>query len=468
MKEKDGMLINPDLSGRNINLRLLFSVLYCILWSVALFGLNASAQESARTLKKVDDWCRECHGKEKKLYENSIHNKFGVSCIDCHGGDSKHADKETAMCPIAGFKPKLSKKDIVELCASCHNDEQMMTPYGLLTNQYDLYRISIHGQRLFEKGDTNVAICVDCHVTHAMMKPSDPRSLVYPTNVPKTCAQCHADEKLMKPYEIPTDQYDKFVGSIHGDALLKRGLTRGVPQCATCHGNHGAAPPGVQDVSKICGQCHPNERDNFNKSPHREAVDKGEMTECDSCHNKHDIAKPTLELFDTSCGKDNCHEKNSDEFALGQQIKSLIIKANDTLDNARQIIKDAESAGAYTTQYEFTIDEAHTNIQQVSSRTHSLNKSEIGEYTAKAITASDSVKKDIDEHFKSLRIRKVGLGIVWVFVLATVVALYLRKRRADQEWQNRLALELSEGPAPSTGSGEALERSEGIDSGDSR
>jgi len=436
MKENYGILINPDLSRRNLHF--LFFIFHFILWFVVISGLNAFAQESARTVKKVDDWCRECHGKERKLYEISVHNQFGVKCTDCHGGDAKQADKKAAMCPIAGFKPRLNKKDIVNLCASCHSDERMMTPYGLLTDQYDLYLISIHGQRLFEKGDTNVAVCTDCHATHDMMKPSDPRSLVYATNVPKTCAKCHADEKLMKPYEIPTDQYKKFVGSIHGEALLKRGLTRGVPQCATCHGNHGAAPPGVQSVSKICGQCHPNERDYFNQSPHREAVDKGKMTECDSCHNHHDIAKPTLQLFDTSCGKNKCHEKNSDAFKMGQEIKALIIKANDTLNNARQVIKNAESDGVYTIQYEFTIDEAYTNIQQVSSRTHALNKSGIAEYTSKAITASDSVKKGIDEHFKSLRVRKVGLGIVWLFVLATVTALYLRKRRADQEWQKRI------------------------------
>jgi hypothetical protein len=74
----------------------------------------------------------------------------------------------------------------------------------------------------------------------------------------------------------------------------------------------------------------------------------------------------------------------------------------------------------------------------VSSRTHSLNKSEIGEYTGKAVAASDNVKKDIDNYFKSLKVRKIGLGIVWLFVLSTVTALYLRKRRADQEWQKRI------------------------------
>jgi hypothetical protein len=342
------------------------------------------------------------------------------------------------MSPIAGFIPKFTKKDIANLCASCHSDVRLMTPYGLLTNQYDLYRIGVHGQRLFAKGDTNVAVCTDCHPIHAMMKTSDPRSSVYATNVPKTCAKCHSDEKLMKPYEIPIDQYEKFADSVHGEALLKRRLTRGVPNCATCHGNHGVAPPGVRDVSKICGQCHPNERDYFNQSPHREAVDKGKMTECDSCHNHHDIAQATLQLFDTSCGKNRCHEKNSDEFKLGQEIKALIIKANKALDNTRQVVQNAENRAVYTIQYEFTIDEAYTNIQQVLSHTHTLNKPEIEEYVGKIIVASDSVKRDIEEHFNSLRIRKVGLGIVWLFVLATVAALYLRKRRADKEWESKI------------------------------
>src|SRR5688572_12273090 len=45
-------------------------------------------------------------------------------------------------------------------------------------------------------------------------------------------------------YGIPTDQAEKFKGSVHGEALLKN-RDMAAPTCNDCHGNHGAAPPGA-------------------------------------------------------------------------------------------------------------------------------------------------------------------------------------------------------------------------------
>ena len=59
----------------------------------------------------------------------------------------------------------------------------------------------------------------------------------------------------MKEYGIPTDQYEKYSKSVHGVALLQK-HDLGAPACNKCHGNHGATPPGVESISKVCGTCH--------------------------------------------------------------------------------------------------------------------------------------------------------------------------------------------------------------------
>ena len=401
------------------------------------FCSSVLAQKSARQLQKVENWCWECHSKEKKEYTASIHEQRGIRCIDCHGGDPTKDEEETAMSPKAGFKripdqKYIANREIATLCASCHNDERMMTPYGLPTDQFDQYRISVHGTRLFENRDASVAVCTDCHRTHATLKHSDPRSSVYIANVPAMCAKRIPDEKLMKQYNLPADQYDKYVSSVHGKALLETRLTRGVPNCATCHGTHGAAPPGVEDVSKVCGQCHSDIRNYFNDSPHKKAMDEQKITECASCHNNHDIAPSTLEMFDTTCSRANCHAKNTSEFKSGQQIKTLIAETNILLGEARQSVAEAKEHGMHTIAYEFTLKEARTYIQEAKPVTHTLSEESIRQFTRKAMGAANKVKGDINHHFDSLKVRKLYLGFVWLFIFASVVALYLRKRRADR------------------------------------
>jgi cytochrome c553 len=104
----------------------------------------------------------------------------------------------------------------------------------------------------------------------AYSRPSDPRSTVNPVNVANTCARCHADASYMKEYSILTDQFAKYSTSVHHQALTVRG-DLSAPTCTTCHGNHGAAPPGVDRVENVCSNCHTFQAQMYEKSSHKEA-----------------------------------------------------------------------------------------------------------------------------------------------------------------------------------------------------
>ncbi len=136
------------------------------------------------------------------------------------------------------------------------------------------------------KGDPNAAECASCHGSHEIQPVKDSRSLVYATNIPSVCANCHSDAKLMSKYKIPTDQYDNYVSSVHGVALLEKGDLSS-PSCNDCHGNHGAVPPGVESISKVCGTCHVLNMELFEQSPHKKAFDENNYPECESCHGNH-------------------------------------------------------------------------------------------------------------------------------------------------------------------------------------
>ena len=169
----------------------------------------------------------------------------------------------------AGWKGKIDRKQVPQLCGCCHSNPAYMRQYNpsLRTDQLDQYHTSVHGKRL-AAGDTKVAVCIDCHSVHDIRPPSDPRSTVNPVNVAKTCSRCHSDAAYMKPYGIPTDQFAKYSTSVHHEAMVVRG-DLSAPTCTTCHGNHGAVPPGVDKVQNVCANCHVFQAQMYEKSSHK-------------------------------------------------------------------------------------------------------------------------------------------------------------------------------------------------------
>ena len=99
-------------------------------------------------------------------------------------------------------------------------------------------------------GDTRVATCISCHGAHGVRLVNDAKSPAFPTNVAATCGACHASPDHMRGYTLsdgkplPTSQRADYERSVHYAALVKQN-DLGAPACNDCHGNHGAAPPGV-------------------------------------------------------------------------------------------------------------------------------------------------------------------------------------------------------------------------------
>jgi hypothetical protein len=206
-----------------------------------------------------------------ELLQASVHGKRATDgrsriaqCTTCHGAHGIAAVKD----PRSPVHPK----NLVATCSRCHSDASYMRSYnpGLPVDQREKYVTSVHGKRN-AAGDARAAECASCHGTHSILATKDVRSTVYPTNVPGTCAKCHSDAARMKGYGIPTDQYEKYATSVHGVALLERN-DLGAPACNGCHGNHGATPPGVTSISKVCGTCHALNSELFSAGPHNRSA----------------------------------------------------------------------------------------------------------------------------------------------------------------------------------------------------
>src|SRR5262245_8977057 len=192
--------------------------------AAAVLGLVLFLASIVAAAQVETDTCATCHlalGVEKltkpvELYKDDVHAAKGFGCSACHGGDPTIMGLES-MDRKKGYIGKPAPLQIVELCGKCHSDASFMRGYNpsLRVDQVAEYYTSVHGKRLKEKRDQNVATCASCHTPHLIRAPNDSRSSVHPTRVADTCGSCHANKEYMAPYKIPTDQVEKYKQSVH-------------------------------------------------------------------------------------------------------------------------------------------------------------------------------------------------------------------------------------------------------------
>jgi predicted CXXCH cytochrome family protein len=372
-------------------------------------------------------------------WSDSVHAERGVGCVSCHGGDPTQTDAAAAMSPEAGFLGPLPKERIPGLCGSCHARVDLMRPFDLPTDQFDQYWQSQHGQALLN-GDSNVATCFDCHDGHRVLKVTDPASLVYPTNEPAMCARCHADTALMAPYGIPTNQYDVYQTSVHGVAVLQN-LDLRAPTCSTCHGAHGAAPPGLEEVANVCGQCHATTEDYYLQGAHRTGVTSEAVPRCVTCHGQHDITVPTRDLFlgteDRHCG--SCHSPGTDIATQVDAIYQALTVADDAYAQAEATIASATQHRLIMATQQELLEQANTPLIEARALQHTVNVADIQAKTEASLNLSQQAQASAQAALQSLQNRRLGMIVALAVILVIILALVLIKVELDRDLERQRA-----------------------------
>ncbi len=303
------------------NSKSIFAVIViALLISGGFLGVKAFKQA---TLENDD--CLGCHsdntltierGKKKvsgfvdvKILQKSVHGK--VKCVQCH------VDLATADMPHE--KPKKP------YCGNCHNEVQ------------SLYNECMHGKKS-AKGDPLAPNCFTCHGSHNILSKKDKKSPIYPMNVPNLCGRCHKEGSPVQTSRNVSQTHilENYSESIHGEALLKKGLTVAAT-CASCHSPHRILPHtdpkstiNRNNIAATCIKCHASIEEVHKK------VIKGELWEketkvlpaCVDCHQPHKARKVFYEanVSDAACKK--CHDDTKLKSANG---KSMFVNHNDIL-----------------------------------------------------------------------------------------------------------------------------------------
>lgn len=379
---------------------------------------------------KPNDTCLACHAllehPAAKEFTEDVHSARGLTCAGCHGGDPRDEDMPDAMSPAKGYIGVPKRSEIPRLCARCHSDAAFIRAYNpsLRTDQLAQYWTSVHGQRL-RRGDTRVAVCTDCHGIHGIRPVSSPLSRVHPVRIPDTCARCHSDPVHMRPYKIPTDQLAGYRASVHYRALEGGDLAS--PTCATCHGNHGAAPPGVASVERVCGTCHVFQEKLFDQSPHRPAWAALGQAACLPCHGNHRIEQTSDALLGTGekafCI--TCHVEGDGGWTSAQRMHTALTQLDLTLQQATAILDRAERAGMDVGEARLTRATAQEKLITARVDIHAFDPARVEETTAGGIKLARQVEQAGRQALVELAFRRKGLALSLIAIALVVVSLWL-------------------------------------------
>ena len=402
------------------------------------WSLLAAAVAAAGAAK---DTCLECHSAlEGPLrapaagFSSDIHARYGFSCSDCHGGDRGTDDMGASMSRARGFVGKPARAAIPRLCARCHSDANLMHKYSpqKRVDQYAQYVTSIHGKRV-AAGDTGAAVCTDCHGVHGIRQVRDGLSPVHPLRLPETCSRCHSDAQHMTRYKIPTNQFAEYRKSVHWDALEKRG-DLSAPSCASCHGNHGATPPGVNSVADVCGTCHVVMENLYNKSPHKAAFAAMNLGGCVVCHGNHAVLRSSSKMLagpESVCSQ--CHEAASPGGLTAARMGDLIGKLTAALERSDAQLRLASQSGMEVSEALLRGNDARETLVKARVAVHAFQFGAVSQPAEEGLKIAAATHQAGQDAMREREHRRLGLGVSLITIVVTMAALWRAIRRLEKK-----------------------------------
>lgn len=383
----------------------------CLFGTLVGLALTLSRPATAQTPEE----------RARASFQDDVHASASLTCEACHGGRASRFGVASASDLYA-----IRRTAIAPICARCHSDAAYMRKFvpQLRIDQYAEYVTSTHGKQM-AAGKERVATCSDCHGAHGVRPVKDPRSPVAPINVATTCAACHADRMRMSAFGREPTPFPDWSASAHAAALLKRGDTS-APTCSTCHGSHGATPPGVDAVANVCAQCHAREADLFRASPKRAIFEAMNEAECLVCHGNHRIEQPSDQWLGLQQGAvcATCH----DESTGGAKT---IIAVREGLDRLSARIAEADAVLARAQRAGMLVDEGYAALREAADHrihsrvlVHAFAVKPFDDMAVHGFAAADRARAVGEEALRELQIRRRGLALATFLILGFLVTLW--------------------------------------------
>lgn len=246
---------------------------------------------------------------DQTAMSSSVHGKAGIRCTDCHQEIAAypHATKQFSdlrtfslgqyeackRCHFVEYTKSLDSIHFTDLsrgdtkapiCTDCHGSHDIASPVQPRSRIsttcskchqgiFDTYAKSVHGSALMQENNLDVPVCTDCHGVHNIQNPVTSEFKVQSLQL---CANCHTNKAVMSRYGISTGVISTYLTSFHGMAVsLSADTTTAIaePACTDCHGTHDiqkadaeTSPVIQQNLLATCQKCHVGASPNFPSS----------------------------------------------------------------------------------------------------------------------------------------------------------------------------------------------------------
>ncbi|MEW5869791.1 MAG: cytochrome c3 family protein [Chloroflexota bacterium] len=217
------------------------------------------------------------HPKLEYTSKRELSRAYYESCRKCHALNyDKTMDSMHAQVAAAGNLD-------APVCTDCHGSHYVhppAEPRALISEtcgrcHEDIntaYKTSVHGAALLGEDNPDVPVCTDCHGVHNIQ---DPRTAQFRVESPDLCASCHADSQKMSKYGLSADVYNIYELSWHGvDVSVYKAnwptIQHESAVCTDCHGIHDMrktddpqSSVNPQNLLATCQKCHPGAGPNW-------------------------------------------------------------------------------------------------------------------------------------------------------------------------------------------------------------
>ncbi|MBT3309527.1 MAG: cytochrome C [Gammaproteobacteria bacterium] len=190
---------------------------------------NAKYERLDVVMKQIDSYMHSVHARPSRADQS----RTNATCHDCHDPHN--------IGTIGSESRAEHRLKNPEVCGQCHQDQK------------EAYLTSVHGKEVVEKGNSDAAVCSDCHTTHNI---DSPDQNAVKLNITKNCGSCHEES------------YKTYVSSYHGQ-VNRLGYSN-TAKCYDCHGSHNVKK--VDDPTSsvhldnrlaTCNTCHEDAPEGF-------------------------------------------------------------------------------------------------------------------------------------------------------------------------------------------------------------
>jgi predicted CXXCH cytochrome family protein len=287
--------------------------------------LLVSPARAERPAQETEKYCLSCHGNpnlsmtlpsgetlslyvSQDVIGHSVHSPLGIECEACHTGISAYPHQAVKFqnkrelsrtyylacqkCHPGNYQKTLDSMHAqaaeggnlnAPICTDCHGTHDVQVPDQprsrisetcgkCHSDIVEAYKKSVHGAALINENNPDVPVCTDCHGVHNIQ---DPRTAQFRVQSPELCAGCHANQELMSKYGLSADVYSIYKNSWHGvDISVYKArwptIWHDSAVCTDCHGIHDILKTGdpastvnPQNLLKTCQKCHPGAGPNW-------------------------------------------------------------------------------------------------------------------------------------------------------------------------------------------------------------